>query len=91
MNSIRGRVFLGLLIWAGIAQATAPGSSLYNGALANALIQSAAAGAFNNVVVDIQSIAELPEPRSIVMLGTTLLVICAICRRKFRRQFDDVR
>jgi hypothetical protein len=49
------------------------------------LVQGGSLGAFNNVVVDIQSITALPEPRSIILLGTTLLLVCGACRRKFMR------
>jgi hypothetical protein len=87
MKAIRGHVFFGLLIWASLAPATAQALSIYN----SALIQSAAAGALNDVVVDVESIAQMPEPRSIILLGTTLLIICGICRRRFRREIDEVR
>jgi len=52
-------------------------------AFSDAMNQGNTAGSYNNVVVDVQSITALPEPRSIVMLGTTLLLICGLCRRKF--------
>jgi hypothetical protein len=41
---------------------------------------------FNDFVVDVQSIAALPEPRSIVLLGTALLVACTIGRRRMLRR-----
>jgi hypothetical protein len=49
------------------------------------LVQGGSSGAFNNVVVDIQSITALPEPRSIILLGTILVMVCGVCRRKFVR------
>jgi hypothetical protein len=87
MKAIRGHVVLGLLIWASLAPATAQAFSIYD----SVVIQSAAAGALNDVVVDIESIAKMREPRSIIVLGTTLLIVCSICRRRVRRVIDDVR
>ena len=49
------------------------------------LVQGGSLGAFNNVVIEVQSITALPEPRSIILLGTTLLLVCGVCRRKFMR------
>jgi hypothetical protein len=84
-KTIRGGVFFGLLTWASLCPARAASAAPHSGAFSDTLIQNAAAGALNNVVVDVQSIADLPEPRSIVLFGTTLLIICGVCRRKFAR------
>lgn len=46
----------------------------------------AGAANFDDFVVDVQSIAALPEPHSIVLLGTTLLIACTIGRRRMLRR-----
>jgi hypothetical protein len=43
-------------------------------------------GAYNNMVVGVQSITALPEPRSIILLGTALLVACGIARRRMHQK-----
>jgi len=43
-------------------------------------------GSYNNMVVGVQSITALPEPRSIILLGTTVLVASGFGRRRLRRK-----
>jgi hypothetical protein len=43
-------------------------------------------GTYNNMVVGVQSITALPEPRSIILLGTTLLLASGFARRRLLRK-----
>jgi hypothetical protein len=88
MKTISAHLFLGLLVWASIAPATADPLPAHNGALSGALIQSAV-GSSKNVAFSVPSI--VPEPRSIILLGTTLVIVCGVFRRKFRRAVAEVR
>jgi hypothetical protein len=52
----------------------------------DAPVTSSSPGAYNNLVVGVQSIAVLPEPKSLVLLGTAMLLVFAFSQRRFARK-----